>query len=446
MEMMNRRIRSIVAVLMAAGLASCLPPQQGQQAAVAGGDPAAGDSLSGTYVAQGAQVVLTESAGQVTGTASYGGQSGTLQGTIQGEQIVGTYATRSGQQGQFVATATGDGGLQFSFDGGQPIAFTRAGSDGAAAPAVQPIAPTIGDEKIPRPTAKAAAGPVHRVDHEGWQVHTPARWKYQVKGNRVLFGSDSEAGFIVVWFAPSLTYEQMESQAAAGAAQLGMALAGPPISEKMKGGRALVTEVTGTAPDGRKVRGRAIGVAGPAGAVAIVGLATPEKFATLRGRVDSLARSVAFFKPKRSPAMSYLTGAWWHYHGVDSSAGGHYSGSSYERTIVLCTDGSFHDSDASDISINTETKAASGSTDAWGNQIESIVGSANSNRSGSGAGRWVAVGNDTNGSLELQFANGNLERHAYVFKKPGGGDIELDGRWYGRDPQKYQGCSDSQGP
>jgi hypothetical protein len=225
-----------------------------------------------------------------------------------------------------------------------------------------------------------------------------------------------------------------------------MSLAGPPISQPMKGGRALVTELLGTAPDGTKVRGRAIGVAGASGVVAVVGLTTPEKFATLRDRVDSLARSVSFFKPKRSPAMNILVGAWWHYHGTDSSSGGHYSGSSYERTIVLCTDGSFHDSDASDISINTESKVASGSTDGWGNQIESIYGSANSNRAGSGAGRWIAVGDDMNGSLELQFASGNVERHNYVFQKRGGGDIELDGRWYGRDPQKYQGCSDSQGP
>jgi hypothetical protein len=127
------------------------------------------------------------------------------------------------------------------------------GGDAGAQPAVKP---TVGDEKIPQPKASAATGPVHKVDHEGWQVHTPAKWKYAVKGNRVVFGSDTEAGLIFVWFAPSVTFEQMESQAAAGAAQLGMSLAGPPVSDKMKGGRALVTELVGTAPDGSKVRGR----------------------------------------------------------------------------------------------------------------------------------------------------------------------------------------------
>ncbi len=425
--------------------AACVPQQgQGGMGGGQGGGGGGGGGLSGTWVAQGgAQIVLSENAGQVTGTAAYGGQSGTLQGTVRGDQIVGTYSTQAGKQGQFVASADGGGGLQFSFDGGQAIAFVRA--DGGAQAAAQPaMKPTVGDEKIPAPKASAASGPVHKVDHEGWQVHTPAKWKYAVKGNRVLFGSDTEAGFIVVWFAPNVTYEQMESNAATGAAQLGMSLAGPPIGDKMKGGKALVTELLGTAPDGTKMRGRAIGVAGPGGTVAVLGITTPEKFDTLRGRVDSLARSVSFFKPKRSPAMKILAGAWWHYHGTNTGYGNNSASSSYERTIVLCTDGSFQDSDESNISVSAETKTAEGSTDAWGNPVDKIYGSSGSNRADSGSGRWVAVGDDMNGSLELQFKNGNVERHNYVFKKRGGGDIELDGRWYGFDPKKYQGCSDSQ--
>jgi hypothetical protein len=236
----------------------------------------------------------------------------------------------------------------------------------------------------------------------------------------------------------------MESQAAAGAAQIGMSLAGPPISAPMKGGRALVTELVGTAPDGTRLRGRAVGVAGGGGVVAVVGLTTPEKFALLRTRVDALAGSVSFFKPVRSPAMDHLAGAWWHWHGTDTGSGGNSASSSYERTIVLCTDGTFHDSDESNISVHAETRTAAGSTDAWGNPVDKIVGSSGLNRADSGAGRWVAVGDDMNGTLELRHGNGNVERRAYVFKKRGGGDIELDGRWYGRDPQKYQGCRDSQ--
>jgi len=131
-----------------------------------------------------------------------------------------------------------------------------------------------------------------------------------------------------------------------------MSLAGPPVAADMKGGRALVSEVVGTAPDGSKVRGRAIGVAGPSGVVAMLGLTTPAKFDTMRARVDSLAGSVAFFKPKRSPAMNILIGAWWHWHGTDTGYGGNTASSSYERTIILCTDGSFRDSDESNISVN----------------------------------------------------------------------------------------------
>lgn len=430
--------------LVIAFAAGCVPPQgqQGPGGPGSGGEAGGAGSLSGTYVAQGAQIVLSESGGRVTGTASYGGMSGTLEGAVDGAQIVGTYASSTGATGQFVATPSGDGGLQFAFDGGQPMAFAR--SDGAAAAGAQPIAPAaIGDEKIPATRASAATGGAHRVDHEGWQVRAPAKWKYGEKGGRVLFGSDTEAGFIVVWFIPKVTYEQMESQTATGAAKIGMTLAGPAISEKMKGGRALITEVLGKAPDGTKLRGRAIGVAGENGVVAMIGITTPEKFSALRGRVDALAKSVAFFKPKRSPAMNHLAGAWWHWHGTDTGSGGNSASSSYERTIVLCTDGTYQDSDESNISVNTETKTAAGSTDLWGNPVDSIKGSANRNRADSGRGRWVAVGDDLNGTLELHAANGNLERRGYLFKKRGGGDIELDGRWYGRSPEKYQGCSDS---
>lgn len=419
-----------------AGLVGCVTPQQGGGA----GQPAGGGdaAIAGTYRAEGAEIVLRQDGDQVTGTAAYGGMTGTLTGALQGGQVVGTYSTQDGRQGQFVAAPTGDGGLQIAFDGGQPLLFARAGD-----PAAPPAAAAIGDETIPPPGARAASGPAHRAEYEGWQVRTPARWKFAVQGARLLFGSDSEAGLIVVWFIPGVGYQEMESQAAAGAAQIGMTLAGPPISADLKGGRALVSELVGTAPDGSKVRGRAIGVAGAGGVVAVVGLTTPEKFSVLRDRVDALAASASFFKPKRSPAMSHLVGAWWHWHGSSSGAGSTYSGSSYERTIVLCSDGTFRDSDASDISINTETKAAAGSTDAWGNSIDKIYGSASSNRAGAGAGRWIAIGDDLKGSLELRFDSGNVERRAYVFKKRGGGDIELDGRWYGRDPQKYQGCSDS---
>ena len=131
-----------------------------------------------------------------------------------------------------------------------------------------------------------------------------------------------------------------------------------------------------------------------------------------------------------------LAGTWWHYHSTDGSSS--TSGASYERTLELCADGRFFDSSNSDISVTTHSNAEG--YDGWGNPTSGSDMTASQYTQGGGAGRWTATGDAATGQLQLVFNNGTTESHQYVFEKVGGGDIELDGRWYGYATDKGGQC------
>jgi hypothetical protein len=269
---------------------------------------------------------------------------------------------------------------------------------------------------------------VYRDDLAGWLVRTPDQWKYAVQGATVLFGSDTEAGIILVALTPGVTYAQMEAGIDAYIAQLGATQLGPAKPFSARAGKALVVEMSGTLPDGTNLNARSIGVAGAGGILSITGITTPDKLAGLRRRVDQLAQSVQFFAPQRTAAMTVLAGPWWHYHSTGAGTSG---SSSYERTIELCANGTFFDSDESNINVG------SGDKNIWAGRSTDSV-SAFYNRAGGGAGRWTATGDRARGQLRLQFNNGKIEQHGYVFVKQG--DIELDGRWYGHARDKGGRC------
>jgi len=277
--------------------------------------------------------------------------------------------------------------------------------------------------------AGAAHADDYRDDMAGWLVHTPDHWKHQEQGAAVMFGSDTEAGVILVAFTPGLTYAHMEAGVDAYVQSLGATPVGRATPFASKAGKALVVEMTGTLPDGTNLHARAIGVAGPAGTVSVTGITTPQQIGGLRKRVDQLAQSVQFFTPKRTAAMGALAGAWWHYHGTSTGAG--QSSSSYERTIELCANGTFFDSSQSDIASYAYKD---------GDPMIKYHGNAGAfrNSQNAGAGRWTATGDRARGQVRLVFNNGQVEQHAFVFVKQG--DIELDGRWYGRSPDKGGRC------
>jgi hypothetical protein len=298
-----------------------------------------------------------------------------------------------------------------------------------------PAAPTkkvAGD--VPAVGKQAANGAAARDDMEGWEVRTPDKWKYGSKNNTNMFGSDTEPGVITLLYARGLSYEQAEQGGAAYFAQMGATMHGDPKPFTTRGGsKGLVFEMEGNA-QGSQIEARVVAVAGPGGLLLISGITTPDKLSALRKRVDQIAQSAKFFTPKKSPGQDALVGAWWHYHGSTIGT----SSSSYERTIELCADGSYYDSDEGSISVTSKTNMDG--YDGWGNAISGVEGTANGYRQGQGNGRWIAQGDDLSGRLRLTANNGQVEEHQYTFRKRAGGDIDLDDRWYGRAPDKAGRC------
>jgi hypothetical protein len=395
-------------VLALVCLAGCLPALVGK-----GGS----GYFHGTFETQGARMVLEESGTQVSGHVSASSLTGTIAASVSGYQMQGTVTLGDGSSGNFIAYATADG-FELRLEGRQPINFKRAGA--------QPGVPAARiDEKIPAVTGSPASGAAYRDETDGWEVRTPGAWKYAVKGSTLVFGSDTEPGVIYVSFNRGISYDQLVQGASAYLAQLGATQIGETTPFRAHGNQGVVVEATGIV-EGTQLRARTLGVAGPSGVVGVTALTTPDKLPALRKRADAIAMSARFFTPKQSPAMRYLAGPWWHYHGTSGSL----SSSSYERTLELCADGRFFDSSASDIDVSA-TSTTTGA-DGWGNPYSGSTTTAGRSRQDGSAGRWTATGTAAQGQLRLMHNSGSVEQHTYVFQKPGGGDIELDGRWYGR--------------
>lgn len=364
---------------------------------------AAGSSaLTGTFTNKGGSLTLQDSYGQVSGTLVGGGLTGNVHGSVAGGQLTGTIAMSDGTSGGFTATVKGNE-LSLTMQGRQTLMFTRTSPPAGKQPTGGNAGTGIGSTvKTVVPTTTAATGAEYRDDVDGWSVRTPDAWKYTAKGTTLSFGSDTEAGTIFVKYSRGWSLEKMEQGAAAYMKQLGAAQLGATNSFKAKAGKAIVLEMTGTSPQA-PLHGRAVGIVGARGSLTIVGLTTPDRIDRLRARVDQIALSAKFVEPK--PALAALVGPWWRYS------------KSTDRTLELCADGSFFDTNAK------ETPAASGGQ--FGK--------------GDGAGRWVAQGDDVEGRLHLVFNSGTIEEHDYKFKKPGG-DVTFSGKVYGRNPDNAGKC------
>jgi hypothetical protein len=364
--------------------------------------PATG--FSGSFTTKGGSLTLQDSYGQVRGTLVGGGLTGNVQGSVASGVLTGTIAMSDGSSGPFSATLQANE-LALTMQGRQTLSFTRAAppaGSGHKRPGTGGIGMGVGSTvKTVVPSTTAATGAEYRDDVDGWSVRTPDAWKFTAKGMTLTFGSDTEAGTIFVKYSRGWSLSQMEQGASSYIQQLGAKQLGRSSAFKSKAGKAIVLELAGSTAQGA-LHGRAIGIVGARGSLTIVGLTTPEKIDRLRQRVDQIALSAKFVEPK--PALEALVGPWWRYS------------KSLDRTLELCADGSFHDTDAKEAS-------------ATGSQFGK----------GDGAGRWIAQGDNLQGRLHLVFNSGKVEEHAYKFKKPGG-DITFDGKVYGRNPDNAGKC------
>jgi hypothetical protein len=358
--------------------------------------PYAQTGFAGSFTNKGGSLTLQDSYGQVRGTLVGGGLTGNVQGSIASGVLTGTIAMSDGSSGPFTATLKANE-LALTMQGRQTLSFTRAAPAAAKRPATG-VGSTV---KSVIPPTTAATGAEYHDDVDGWSVRTPDAWKFTAKGMTLTFGSDTEPGTIFVKYSRGWSLSQMEQGATSYIQQLGAKQLGQTSAFKSKAGKAIVLELAGSTAQGA-LHGRAIGIVGARGSLTIVGLTTPEKIDTLRLRVDQIALSAKFLEPK--PALAALVGPWWRYS------------KSTDRTLELCADGSFHDTDAKESS-------------ATGSQFGK----------GDGAGRWIAQGDDLQGRLHLVFNSGAVEEHEYKFKKPGG-DITFDGKVYGRNPDNAGKC------
>jgi hypothetical protein len=172
-------------------------------------------------------------------------------------------------------------------------------------------------------SARVQAGSdAYRAEQEGWQVETPKAWKHVAQGGRVLFGSDTEAGMILAWFAPGATIEQMTETARQGVHEQGMVLepSAAPSPAHVKAGKAVSVELAGRAADGTQLRAKGYGILGPSGGVALLGLTTPEQYAAMRARLDAMAQTVSFFAAKKPAGGAQLAGALCSYSGGQVSS------------------------------------------------------------------------------------------------------------------------------
>lgn len=326
---------------------------------VATASPVLAADFNGSYAGEHGKVTLKQQGNRVTGGGKVDGLDGKLDGTLQGDLVAGTYRTADGS-GVFQAALQGET-LYLSFDGDAPLAFSRSGRtkgpDQAAPtnPAATPTAPLAATGPAP----SSATGKKFRSELDGYELKAPKNWKLAEQAGRILFGSDTEPGLIVAWYVPGMTFEQMQTIAAQGLNEEGVLLApqGPASGLKIKAGQALAVDLAGTSKDNVKLQAHAVGVAGERGAIAIVGVTVPAQFEALRPKVQQVAASIAFFKPRAGAGVQLLRGALCNWSG----------GSVASSTRRMTFDGQGHVTWGSEFAAGGNfTDSGGNSTGSWG--------------------------------------------------------------------------------
>jgi hypothetical protein len=365
---------------------------------VSASTPVAAQGLTGTWAGPTGKLTLKQSGKSVSGTAVMDGDQGTVSATVSGSKLTGRISY-GGDQETFVGTLSGNS-LRLVFEGDEEGAetFTKGGQ-GAPAPAAadgmgpgtspssttpaQPPQPVAKSQ--PAPQVAAATGGTYKSD-EGWSVRAPARWKFGERAGRALFGSDTEAGLIVAWFAEGTTFQQMQEIATQGIHKDGIAFSptGPAQAVQTPAGQGLGVDLQGTGQNGQALVARAVGVSGALGAVAILGITSPEQINNLRPKVDAMAKSVTFFKPNIAPGAQLLRGSLCSYSG----------GSTASWTKRVNFDGRGHCSAGSEMAFGGQF------TDQGGNNTGSYVGGAGNQYAANAGGTYTVSGNTVTVRLE----------------------------------------------
>ena len=253
-------------------------------------------------------------------------------------------------------------------------------------------------------------GRTYQAPYEGWSFRIPRGWKAGKKGGAVLLGGTKEAGLIMVQAHATTSVPVLQRGLAQLLGQLGMFSSTPSLHRtRLTSGPAVYTEARGRDRSGAAIRVRVVGVMSKRGTVAIIGMTTTgKKFAVIRKRVDSIARSVKFFTPRVSPARRILAGEWYSFSGWSTMSGGGGS----ESKLSFCPDGRYFTS--------YESGYRGGG---WGNARQS-----------GGHGRWRARGNRSRGTIVVTRGNGNTVQISYHVQSAS--VVYFNGRKYARTSWK----------
>jgi len=332
---------------------------------------------------------------QSSGTCNLDDESGTCQ--AQGGILI--HRSSDGEQSRYAYRFQGD---QLVVSGGdlvEPLIFRRLG---APRTIERPGKPDVRTPQSPTGRSRAPG-----FMHEGWGVgfDVPPSWKVTDRTSLLLMGSDAEPGLIVIRLVRGTNKTALLSDYGEGLTEEGLRLMpSSPASEFAAGPYQGVSgELAGLAADRSQIKARIVAVMSPFGDAAVVlGMTTAEKYAQLKPRVDAIAASVSFVKPRSQPVNMAVAGQYYFFY---SSSVGSYS---REDTLNLCANGMF----------NRGGEMSASQAGEWGSASQSGA-----------AGKWSAEGNDYQGLITLSYSNG---RSAQVSYQRSGSDMLFDGRKYAR--------------
>jgi hypothetical protein len=329
-----------------------------------------------------------------SGRCSLDDESGSCQ--AQGGILI--YRSSAGEQSRYAYRFQGDQLIVTGGDIIEPLTFRRLGTPGTGERSEPDARP---------PLTPADRGRAPGYMHEGLGVgfDVPPTWKVTDRNSVLLMGSDAEAGLIVIRLVRGTSTAALLSDYEEGLTEEGLRLmpSSPALEFAAGRNRGVSGELAGVAAEGPQVKARVVAVMSPFGDAAVVlGMTTAEKYVQLRPRVDALAASVSFLKPREQPGNRAIAGQYYFFY---SSSVGSYS---RDDTLNLCANGMF----------NRGGEQSASQAGQWGAASQSGA-----------AGKWSAEGTDYQGVITLNYSNG---RSAQVRYQRSGSDIVFDGRKYAR--------------
>lgn len=288
------------------------------------------------------------------------------------------------------------------------VAFQKKGGGASKASSVE--APATEEKAAP-----AAKGQGQSFSKPAWGVRFtgPGGWKFAEKDGAVLGGHDTEAGLLIVRYEFATTREKITADYNQGLNEGGVSAMPSAPATKWRGG-GVAGELTGTM-NGTPIKIRSIALLnGYGGALVVAGLTTPDKYATLKARVEQLAGAVTMQKPKQAQGGG-LAGA---YAFMYFSKSGGYSREAY---ITLCRSGRF-------------TRR--------GEMIGSGANGSAATASGN-AGTWSAQGDGNSGTLILNYGDGSSGQVNYKTSfNPKDKSAYGNAIWLGNDLYQKTGAGD----